>query len=82
MNVSLQGRLHLLLRKFSPRTQSSNMSTGAHDFQLHGKVGRSLSRSGVPRGGGFKTPRNSEVLQSQTGLQIERKMFSVPIPTS
>jgi hypothetical protein len=27
-------------------------------------------------------PRNSEVLQSRTGLQIERKMFSVPIPTS
>jgi hypothetical protein len=27
-------------------------------------------------------PRNSDVLQSQTGLQIERKMFSVLIPTS
>jgi hypothetical protein len=27
-------------------------------------------------------PRNSEVLQSRTGLQMERKMFSVPIPAS
>jgi hypothetical protein len=27
-------------------------------------------------------PRNSEVLLSRTGLQIERKMFSVPIPTT
>jgi hypothetical protein len=34
-------------------------------------------------GGGWgSTPRNSEVLQSRTGLQIERRMFSVPIPTS
>jgi hypothetical protein len=36
-------------------------------------------------GGGvwvFKPPRNSEVLQSRTGLKIEQKMFIVPIPTS
>jgi hypothetical protein len=46
------------------------------------------SGSGVPRGWGFGVfkpppppPRNYEVLQSRTGLQIERKMFSVPIPT-
>jgi hypothetical protein len=33
--------------------------------------------------GGVQTPpRNSEVLQNRTGLQIEWKMFSVPIPTS
>jgi hypothetical protein len=42
--------------------------------------------SGVPRGwfGGFKppSPRNSEVLQSRTGLQIEWKMFSVLISIS
>jgi hypothetical protein len=40
----------------------------------------------IERGGGgwgFKTPpRNSKVLQSRTGLQIERKIFSVPIPAS
>jgi hypothetical protein len=45
-----------------------------------------MTCSGVPRGGfggeGSNPPRNSEVLQSRTGLQIERKMFSVPIPTS
>jgi hypothetical protein len=41
--------------------------------------------SGVPRGvvWGVQTPppRNSEVLQSRTGLQIEWKVFSVLIPT-
>jgi hypothetical protein len=31
--------------------------------------------------GGFKLPLNFEVLQSRTGLQIERNMCSVPIPT-
>jgi hypothetical protein len=32
--------------------------------------------------GGFNPPpRNSEVLESRTGLQIEQKIFSVPIPT-
>jgi hypothetical protein len=47
-------------------------------------MGVSLLVSGVTWGG-FKPPpppRNSEVLQSRTGLQIEWKMFSVPIPTS
>jgi hypothetical protein len=39
------------------------------------------------RGGGLglQTPRPPEIpefWQSRTGLQIERKMFSVPIPTS
>jgi hypothetical protein len=41
--------------------------------------------SGVPRGiWGVQhpPPRNSEVLQNRTGLQIERKMFNVAIPTS
>jgi hypothetical protein len=33
-------------------------------------------------GGSNPPPRNSEVLQSRTGLQIEGKIFSVPIPTS
>jgi hypothetical protein len=51
--------------------------------------GNMVQASGLP-GGGFKhthththtpEPRNSEVLQSRTGLQIVRKMFSVPIPT-
>jgi hypothetical protein len=32
---------------------------------------------------GFNLPaRNSKVLQSRTGLQVERKIFSVPIPTT
>jgi hypothetical protein len=31
---------------------------------------------------GSNPPQNSEDLQSRTGLQIEWKMFSVPIPTS
>jgi hypothetical protein len=47
---------------------------------------RNPSSSGIPRGGGWGVqtppPRNSEVLRSPTGLQIERKMFSVPIPKS
>ena len=34
-------------------------------------------------GGGVSTPPlNSEVLTSRNGLQIEQKMFSVPIPKS
>jgi hypothetical protein len=41
--------------------------------------------SGVPRGGGGSTPppppANALFRQSRTGLQIGRKMFSVPIPT-
>jgi hypothetical protein len=32
--------------------------------------------------GGFKPPPNFRSFISRTGLQIERKMFSVPIPTS
>jgi hypothetical protein len=32
--------------------------------------------------GSTPPPRNSEVLRSRTGLQIERKMFSFPVPTS
>ena len=42
--------------------------------------------SGVPRGVGWGVqpppPRNSEVLTKSNRLQIERKIFSVPIPTS
>jgi hypothetical protein len=33
-------------------------------------------------GGSNPPPRNSEVLQSRAGLQIEQKIFSVPIPAS
>jgi hypothetical protein len=46
-----------------------------------------VSCSGVPEGGFgvFNTPPPPEIpkfWQSRNGLQIERKMFSVPIPTS
>jgi hypothetical protein len=49
---------------------------------------KDMSRdSGVPKGGVgvFKLPPPPEIpkfWQSRTGLQIERKMFSFPIPTS
>jgi len=33
-------------------------------------------------GGGSNTPEIPKFWQNRTGLQIERKMFSVPIPTS
>ena len=37
--------------------------------------------SGVPRGGGLNPPPEiPKFWQSRTGLQIERKMCSVPIP--
>jgi len=40
--------------------------------------------SGIPRGvWGVQTPHEiAKFCQSRTGLQIERKMFFVPIPTS
>jgi hypothetical protein len=54
-----------------------------HPFLLQpGKHLKSVAyRGGVAV---FKPPphRNSEVLQNRTGLQIERKMFNVPIATS
>jgi hypothetical protein len=55
-----------------------------HKVSLHSRLGpRSQWRTeGGGLGGLTPPPRNSEVLQSRTGLQIEWKMFSVPIPTS
>jgi hypothetical protein len=57
---------------------------------IHGQADiefASIELSGVPRGGvwGWFKPPSPEIpkfLKNLTGLQIERKMFIVPIPTS
>jgi hypothetical protein len=71
------------------RTETNNKKTEtviyAHTIR-HGYFQKLFLSSGVPKGGfGVFNPPPPEIpkfWQSPTGLQIQRKMFSVSIPTS
>ena len=58
-------------------------SRGLHSYEIWCHGTGWLVSSGIPRVGGFKPPpKIPKFWQSCIWLQIERKMFSVPIPTS